>query len=377
MKRNVLSSKHNCILTVCKDAGAANVLSVFLKEWKTRGIKINAYSLCIGHAIDVFRREGVKPTISRRADISRPELARILDKLKPKAILLGTSFDSETERLCVLEARRRNIFCMGYVDWWSNFGRRFSTPNTNDLKYLPDVIGVPDEDARLGCIADRVPNGLIRVVGNPYWDYLKTQAKHTQKLRKDIRKKLNIPKKAIVAAVFSGNVRNLNLNLCYDEHDFWEAITPLPKFSKKGVLICWILKPHPCEDKADTKNLLEKYGVDLLVVDDCSAQEVIAASDFIIGMCSSTLFEAAILGKRVMSLQPNMNAKRLKYLRIFDHISIPKITTVDKIHDVLDRLFNCEIGCPKLKKIPKPLCDGNSNSVLKRLLISGIKKSKC
>jgi methylenetetrahydrofolate dehydrogenase (NADP+)/methenyltetrahydrofolate cyclohydrolase len=367
--------KQGCILTVCKDNGAANSLSIFLKNWKIKKIKI--HSLCIGQAVNVFKREGVKPTISRNKDINQPELKKILDKLKPKAILIGTSFNSKTERTCIMEARKRNIFCIGYIDWWANFGKRFSTPNTNDLKYLPDIICAPDKDAQLGCIADQIPKKLIYITGNPYWDYLKTQikTKDTQKIRKIIRKKMGVSEKAVVITLFSSNIKKLNLNLGYDENDFWKAIAII---LKKEKWIHWILKPHPSESKNKIKKMLKKNNVNnkksINILNNYSAQEIIIASDFVIGMCSSTLFEAAILGKKVISIQPNMNIKTLKYLKIFDHLLIPKITNVNKINDAFYGLFNKGINYPNLKKIPQSLCNGNSSLTLTQLIISGMKK---
>jgi len=368
----MLFSKHNGILIVCKDTGAANALSVLLKDWKTVGIPVN--SLCISHAVKVFRKRGIRPTKEYPNDITRKEITLVLDKIKPKAIMLGTSLDSETERICCVEARKHKIFCMAFVDWWSNFGARFSTPNTNDLAYLPDVIAVPDEDARLGCIADRIPSELLHITGNPYWDYLKNKKRDLRQLRKNIRKKLYIHDKTIAAVIFSSNIRNLKLNLGYDEHDFWKAITPLPKFSKRGIPICWILKPHPRENKEETRNILKRYHVNLKIVDNLSALEITAAADIVIGMCSSTLFEAALIGKKVISLQPNLNNNNQQYLRIFDHLSIPKIIKVTEVKNILNVSFNDELKYPDLNKIPPPICDGTASLNLEKLLLAGMQK---
>lgn len=367
--------KNNTILLVCKDSGAANALSCLSKECKDSGIQF--FNLCIGNAANVFKKNSIKPTKEYPRDITKKEISLILQRLKPKAVILGTSHDSTTERIICSETRKKKIFCLSFIDWWSNFGARFSTPNTYDLRFLPDMITVADQDALDGCVADGIPKKLIRITGNPYWDYLnlKKERKKMKELGKKTRKKLRIPENRLIITVFSSNIRNLNLNLGYDEHDFWKAMSPLPAATSTGASIFWLLKPHPREDRKDLEKMLKKYRINISIIDidKFSAEDVIAASDIAIGMCSSTLFEAALLGKKVISLQPNMNLKRLGYLRIFNHLGITTITKVEDTKLHLNRLLNRETSLPDLKSMPSPVCDGNASSRLIKLVEQGIK----
>jgi hypothetical protein len=137
---------HNA-LVVCKDTGAANAFSAFFKNLANNKIRLS--SICVEYAVNVFKKNGLHPTKESPLDLTENQVERILDELQPDALLLGTSFDSWAERFFFKHAHERGIPCVGFVDWWSNFGARFSTPNSTDLSYIPDAIAVMDEDARL------------------------------------------------------------------------------------------------------------------------------------------------------------------------------------------------------------------------------------
>jgi hypothetical protein len=359
-------------LVVCKDTGAANAFSAFFKNLTDS--KIHLSSICVDYAVNVFKKNGLKPTKESPQDLTENQVEHILDELRPDALLLGTSFDSWTERYFCKHARERGIPCVGFVDWWSNFGARFSTPQSTDLSYMPNAIAVMDEDARLGCIADGIPKEIIHIIGNPYWDDLIATKENTTQLHMQIRKKLGIPKHTLLAMVFSSNIRNLPLHLGYDEYDFWDALLPLPEYTCQQVPIQWALKPHPRESRQDNIDMMKTFNISPLLVDTLSGIEAIAAADFVIGMCSSVLFEAALLGKKVVSLQPGLSTGKLEYLRIFDRISVPKIVNVSEVKGVINRLLNDDIAYPTLTNIPTPIGKGTATAALQELLIADLHK---
>jgi|GEM_PF-5140632 len=361
------------ILLVCKDTGAANALSTFIKNWDSPTTQI--FSICIGHAIKVFRSNNLIPSMESDEDFNNKKVEEIINEIQPGAIFVGTSLDSWTERYSIMTAKKKGIYCLGLVDWWSNFGARFSNPGTRDLAYLPDEIAVMDEDAKFGCIDDGIPDSILSITGNPYWDFL-IKRKDLIKLQTQTKSKLGISDQTLVVVVISSDIRNLNLNLGYDEHDFWKAVVPLPDYNKRGAPIKWVFKPHPREKLEDINNMLKEYDIKPIILDDFSPIETIALSDFVVGMCSSLLFEAALLGKKIVSIQPSMNGDTLKYLRIFDHISVPKVIDSSKVRYTIEHLINQELDYPKLGNIPYPMRNGKASSSIKKLLMKGIKNTK-
>jgi hypothetical protein len=86
------------------------------------------------------------------------------------------------------------------------------------------------------------------------------------------------------------------------------------------------------------------------------------------------LFEAALLGKKVVSLQPGLSTGKLEYLRIFDRISVPKIVNVSEVKGVINRLLNDDIAYPTLTNIPAPIGRGTATAALLELLIADLHK---
>ncbi len=361
-------NKDGTILVACRDTGAANELAAFVNLCPSE-TSVLLRTLCVGPAVDVFKEAGIIPTMEFAHELDSSEVHRVLDQLQPKAIVLGTSHDSWTERFILEYACSHGVYCLGVVDWWSNFGRRFSTPGTGDLRYLPDAICVTDEDARQGCIADGIPSTLLHVVGNPYWDYLLTVSDEVRlATRRQVRERLGISNGAVLALAISSNLRNLNLDLGYDETDFWRAIVPLPCETTDGRPIVWAVKPHPREQHQDLQTMLDAYNARPLFIEGLSAFEAVNAADYIIGMCSSVLFEAALLGKPVVSLQPGVTKGKLDFLRIFDHLEIPKIIYEHEAREVVFRFINGLVPYPNLNKVPFKVGGKSAYHALRNLL---------
>lgn len=164
----------------------------------------------------------------------------------------------------------------------------------------------------------------------------------------------------------------MDLDLGYDEGDFFSSVRPLPQKNDRGIPITWVVKPHPKESPAELRDLLAQNGMSLPLVEGVTAIEAVAASDVVLGMCSSVLFEAALLGKAVVSLQPGMSEDQLQYLRIFDHLGIPKIVRADEAPAVVSSLVNGRITAPDLTKVPFPLGNRHSAVRITAMLKQGI-----
>jgi len=346
------------LVVVCQDTGAAYALASYGARAAS---SFRLRSICIGKAGEVFRSTGVIPDWEYESDPGSEVIDNLVEEMGSDAVLLGTSFDSWTERLFCKKARDQGLFTVSFVDWWSNFGRRFSTPGSNDLAFLPEIIAVMDEDARSGCITEGIPAHLLQVTGNPYWDYLADHAPMIVKeSRESVRNDLGIGNNTLLGLIISSNIRNLGLNLGYAEADFFSSVRPLPERTEAGMPIAWVVKPHPKESPAELRYMLSCERMPLPLLEGVSAIEAVAASDFVMGMCSSVLFEAALLGRPVVSLQPGLDNDKLHTLRIFDHLGIPKITRTGDAKIAVQDLVNGRIPSPVLGKAPFPL--GNNRA---------------
>lgn len=359
------------LVMVSHDTGAANALSVFAGA--LRRALLNPRVICSGYAGDVFRKAGIIPDKEYTYMPDRNEVASLFKEMNPMVVLLGTSFDSWIERWFCEYARERGIYSLAFTDWWSNFGRRFSSPGSRDLRYLPDAIAVIDEDAKEGCLEDGIPKELLHTTGNPYFDFLADwPSAKEQEIRNTLRQRLGIPGDSLLGLIISSNIRNMDLNLGYDERDFLEAIKPLPRKTRDGVPVVWVMKPHPTESLYDLRSMLSELWMDIPVLEGISGIEAVAVSDIVIGMCSSLLFEAALRSRRVVSLQPGLDRKKLKYLRVFDHIGVPKIITKDEARDMVIRLVDSRIPLPNLKNLPFSVGGNVSTDALLKIIGAGL-----
>jgi hypothetical protein len=359
------------ILVICKDTGAANAISAFLRDFKDSAILFRI--VCIGYAVEVFKRNGVAANEEYAQDPERRHVIDILDGFSPDLILLGTSFDSWAERWCCVEARKRDIYTLSFLDWWSNFAVRFSTPKEKDLAYLPDGIATIDDDACAGCMADGIPERLLHRVGNPYWDYLTNEKDNILALRLSARKKIGVGAGDVFVMIASSHIKKLDIGLGYDEKDFWRSIVPLPAMTKRGAPVLWGLRPHPRDDDGQIKDILKQHCADPLMMSGLTIQESIASADYVVGMCSSVLLEAALIGKKIASLQPGLRPKGAQYLKIFDHLKAPKITDPGKVRNVVKELINDELPAPDLTRLPFYVGGRKAHNALSDLLSSVLK----
>jgi hypothetical protein len=370
-KRHRLSRPRNRgVLLACRDTGAANALARVAQHLLGKDVDCTVFAM--GPAVEVFLSAGIVPARMFRRPVDRAEVWRIVREVGPSVILQGTSLDSWEERWLTEAARDGDVRCVALVDWWSNFARRFSSPGTSDLRYLPDAVAVPDDDARDGCLAQGIPRVLLHVTGNPYWDHLATLPEGALcGAGRTTRAKMGVPGDAMLSLLVSSNLRNLDLDLGYTERDFFRSIAPLPEFTDRGKPIRWAVKPHPGESAEELGWLLEHFALEAIMIAGIPAFDSVAASDCVLGMCSSVLFEASVMGKKVVSLQPGLRRDRLEYLRIFDRLGIPDIRSAEGAKGVVQDLVNDRLPMPRLDRLPSPLCGGLACESLCNLLSGG------
>lgn len=359
------------ILIVCHDTGSANALSVFARHLKN--LQLDVGVVCSGTSATVFCKMGIQPDALVSDRLGLDDVLHLFDTFRPDAVVLGTSLDSRAERMFCREAGERGVFSLALVDWWSNFGRRFSTPGSLDLLFLPDAIAVEDEDAAAGALADGIPGGQIHITGNPYWDHLLgISEEYVAMTRHEIRTQLGVPLESRLGVIFSSNLRRLDLDLGYDESDFLDSIDPLPIIDEAGKPLVWFVKPHPKETIQELEALLMKYSSILQVI-ECSSIEAIAAADYVLGMCSSSLLEAVFLKRKVVSLQPGLKREKTEFLRVFHRLGVPEIVSAAEARITVNQLVNDKFPAVDPFRLLSPNARGESCGILYTLLINGIR----
>ena len=343
-------------LLAANDTGGANSLAALTRAWSGRAGSLR--TLCAGPAAEAFRAQGLEPWLCLGEDIGPQEAAFVLDRLAPDYLLLGSSHGARTERLLCQEASLRGILTVGLVDWWANFGQRFSTPGTLDLAYLPDRVAVLDRACREGCLEDGIPEEKLFVSGNPYWDYLlDLDPTGLAEAGSRLKRRLGMDPKSLVVLVVSTTIRHLATGLSYDENDFWSLLGPLPKRTEEGRPIRWLVRPHPREDRNDLRALLARHRVKAGLVKGLTALESLSLAQAVAGTRSSMLMEAALVGRAVVSIQPGLAKGSKAHLSAFDRIGLPTLTDPQGAADFLNQLITGKLTRPDLSRLPHPLGD--------------------
>ena len=310
------------ILFVCHDAGAANVISAFI----TNIVNTNIIPVVVvsGPAEEIFRKKHININYVLKSNSDYRDCLYVWDNISPECLITGTSHSAMPERHFIGIAEEKNIYSLSYIDWWANYSLRFSTPETLDLKYLPNRVIVSDIHAFNGCKAEKIPECQILIAGNPHWENIikSYSSDHISEVKTEIRNKLAITEDEILVVAVSGILRNLNLNLGFDENDFWRVLKPIPLINHNNKKIRWHIIKHPSEPLSDLEKLISGLESKIYFDSSFDAWNLIIGSDYVVGMISTLLFEALIIGKPVMSIVPNAEFKKLPFTEIFQKYGI-------------------------------------------------------
>lgn len=266
------------IMFFAHDPGGANAISPLIEPLKME------------HEVYVFAKGPALNKLKNATELEESSISKIM----PDFLITGTSANDKTEKLLWKEAKALNIKSMAILDHWVNYGIRFSNYGLNEIEkfdkkcdFLPDFIIVMDEFAKHEMIKDGVPQDIIYPLGNPHFENLIAQSKNI----KDVRSRfandeflITFASEPYMEDYGKGNEKIVLEDLI--------EIT-------KGKNIKIIVKLHPKED-------FSKYiGYKNVILDKATSPiEIIMASDLTLSMTSMFLIEAMILGKNILSYQP-------------------------------------------------------------------------
>ncbi|MCZ7384082.1 MAG: CDP-glycerol glycerophosphotransferase family protein [Candidatus Methanoperedens sp.] len=315
------------VLATNHDPAGAMAIAPVIKRLRQEG-KVEVAVVGTGYSKDVFSSHG----IGFRDDASYGDfpdvsyLARkILETEKPEILLTGTSRIRSLEKELTVLGRKTGIKSLAVLDYWSNYWQRFSNLETgNRFEYLPDKIAVMDELAKKEMVAEGFPQDTIAVTGNPHFDDIKN-SKHmfTDDGLRTIRKNLSVNQNQNVVT-FVSETNSLDYGtspekkgligeyLGFTEADSLKGlVNAMISISEqeKDKYFLVIVKLHPREENAPfyPDNLPENMAFKVIKKHD--PREVIMISELVVGMASALIFEAGIMGKPVISYQPNLRLK--------------------------------------------------------------------
>lgn len=227
-----------------------------------------------------------------------PEYNNQLSSIMPDLIITGTSAKNSDERYLWKEAKDLGIKSIAILDYWGNYGIRFSKYSSleiekfnNVCECLPDYIIVMDEFAKSEAIKEGIPEEIILPLGNPHFENMLNQSKTL----KDVRSKFASKDEFLITYASQPFIEDCGKG---EELNVLEDLIAL---TDKKIIV----KIHPKEDFSKFDKYKSRVQLDKLT----PILEVFKASDLVISINSMALFEAMIIQKPVISYQKNEHDK--------------------------------------------------------------------
>lgn len=241
---------------------------------------------------------------------------RELDSDKIDVVLMGTASQKTAgktylEQAYTLAAKEKGIPTVAVVDLSISEVERFSDiyDENEKFKFMPSKI-CSDKIAYDRMLAKGFPSDRLVATGNPYFDNLGELVRDQETHRRLARQIMGVDASNHVI-VYASDVRKdlENLGWGFTDSDCINAvcrgIIELPRSAPKSVVL--VLKKHPREEQKNFDELCRlaaSYDVQL----HTSAYNIrhdLLGSDLGIGIVSTALLEATMMGKDAISLQPN------------------------------------------------------------------------
>jgi hypothetical protein len=296
------------ILIYVEDPGAANYVAPL--EYCFSRNEISAKFLASGKALIQLKDRGI--SVEEINSISANE---ILEKYRPKVVLLGTSENQDSLSFSLIEkARGSAIKTVAVVDAPSNAAYRFRGRTSDPTAYMPDWLLVPDSKTRSAYEALGFPR--VVVCGHPHYDHIKEVGSELDQIgRKAIRFRVfpdaGEKKVVLFAAEISRGLNNEQYNRTPDYtlegsglHESRTSIVLEEFFAALKSI-----KPEPFTVlRLHPKNSLDEFTPFLpsfnMVSHGGTPLELVYAADLVTGMTSMLLLEASLLGTRTLAIVP-------------------------------------------------------------------------
>ncbi|QXT39385.1 hypothetical protein [Gymnodinialimonas ceratoperidinii] len=285
------------------DVGGARAILPVARLAAARGLRV------VGLDHGVFRREGddawhwLSPAQTQHAAFD--------------VLVYATSVADPLAFQTALGARQRGIPVVHVLDNWSQYAERLQGMDRNGIArtLIPDAYCVMDQLARDAAKAAGVPGAILRISGHPA---LASLAEERRRFRPPVQGLDHLlfvsePVKADSGARSSPSGRG------YDEAEVSNlvaaALAAVPVAGPMPVHVA----PHPRECReavADRWHRLARtHGLNVKIVAPDGVRDALHHARAVLGMSSLLLYEAWLLGKPTLSLQPNLRLRELRQLR--------------------------------------------------------------
>ncbi|MGE4232548.1 MAG: hypothetical protein AB7F43_04385 [Bacteriovoracia bacterium] len=232
------------------------------------------------------------------------QIPSILEKEKPTEVYCGTSHTGLIEHAFFQECQKRKIPVYALVDHWNNFKERFVR---NNILILPDIIFVNDSLAKQLAIESGLPSEKIKILMNPYFENVR-QFKPSES-RNIFLKKYGISTANKLIIFLSDCLSETSSN---PKEEFGFTEIEAMQIAKKQFCDSnseFVVKLHPKENEAKFE------GFNVKTIKNIPLHDLIFFADQVLGMFSAAVFEASLLNKNVVRIEPGAKKDYLPFLQ--------------------------------------------------------------
>ena len=296
------------ILTCASDPGGARNIGPVLLEAVKANIEIVVWSS--KKTKNIFLDCGIKS--SNIQQYNNKKIKEKLLKENPDVILCGaTRFGYKLPELYIIDlAKINNIPCSVVLDEWFYYAKRFWNTK-KELKHLPDIIFCQDRLAYIESQDEGIPEHLLKITGSPAYSDIFFNKK------KLFLKKSNKSNKGTTNILFISEAHSETYGNALGEngpHGKFQGYTEIIVRNILGKVIRSIGKKVIINEKLHPNQKLKKIKPINLIAgckwnickSNSNLDRLLFESDIVIGMRSAVLMEAWLLGKIVISFQPNL-----------------------------------------------------------------------
>ena len=280
--------KHKIIFTA-QDPGGFNAITPVIKKLE-KNVRFDVSVILAKHACNYAKKQKINYLDADRTpfDITGADL-----------IFTGTSFGDSIEKRIIFVAKAENIPTVSIVDFWTDYVPSFSDPEKRNLKYLPDYILVVDEIMKKEMVAEGIPPGKIFITGNPYFDSF--SKKPDRKTDKNLIAFFDQP----FSEIYKESKKDYKDCTKFDEvRVFEDIVKAVDKIDLNKKIV---INFHPRAEKTDKfDKIIKNSKLEIKKEKKLNNKSLIKKAEIITGINSVVLFEAAMMGKKVLSYQPGL-----------------------------------------------------------------------
>lgn len=275
------------IFFTAQDPGGFNAISPVIKKLKKEK-NFQLKIILANQAKDFAKKAGINYLNGNK--LTDKDLMRLVEKETPDLIFGATSAGSGAiEKRLIEVGRAQKIKTASLIDFWSNYKMRFGV--------RPDYILVIDEVMRKEMAKQGFRPSKLIVVGSPFFD---TFSKLT-KLRQS-EKIVSFFSEPFSENFKKGKAGFMGFN---EVRVFSDLVDALERLQTKLPIV---IKFHPKEKRINKFNeIIRQAKLDISIEKKLSAEDLIKKSKLVIGMNTIVLFQAALIGKKALSYQPDLN----------------------------------------------------------------------